>query len=423
MHIILLLLLMVSIGTFIVQYMLYKKVKIDAGYVVGFCLYFDMFGYFYKLVMPGNALFLLVAIPLIPVLIAWFSKDKKAQEMLSDGGIWLWFIFLMYGIASLSWTTYGSAGMSKELILIIHAVIPGLYAYILFKKHGKFSWNVVALFGLVFALAHLLVGEYSPQFPGRLSIPGSNPIFNARMSLITITVCLWGRQIPLFIRIATIIVASASAIATQSRGPIAAFVIANLMILTFFVYKRYKQGEFRNLSKYVVIFTFILFAGAITASQYTEELDQWISKSRFSVFFDRTQLQGDDNFIGRLDLQFKALDKWGEHPFFGGGLGSTTPPITRDFPHNVVLEIASELGVVGLLLWSFAYLFSIWVARNNWLLLVLLFQTLGTALISGDFGFNFEYVLVALLALALTPNKERMGSGLDGQSSISYHKF
>ncbi|WP_194434140.1 O-antigen ligase family protein [Paenibacillus segetis] len=414
---------MVSMGIFIIQYLLYKKVKIDAAYVVGFCLYFDMFGYFYKLAMPGNALFLLIAVPLIPVVIAWFSKDRKAREILSDGGIWLWFIVLLYGIVSLAWTTYGSAGLSKEAILIIHAIIPGIYAYILYKKYGKFSWKTLALFGLIFALVHLLLGEYSPEYPGRLSLPGSNPILNARMSLITITVCLWRREIPLYIRIITITAATVSALATQSRGPIVAFVIANLIVLVFFIYKRYKHGEFKHLSKYVVISIFILLAGVITASQYSREIDQWVGGSRFGVFFDRAELQGDNNFIGRLDLQRKAIDKWTDHPFFGGGLGSVTPPIARDFPHNVVLEIASEMGVVGLLLWSFAYLYSIWVSRRNGLLLALLFQTLGTALISGDFGFNFEYVLISIVALALIPNNKRVGEESHAQGIISNYKF
>lgn len=403
-QLILLGLLMVSIGFFLIQCIMQAGMKIDAAYVIGFCTYFDMFGYFYKRFMPGNALFLLIAVPLVPALIAWFGKEREVRRsLLRDQGGWLWIVVLLYAFVSLSWAPSGTAGLSKLIILIVHAVIPGIYAYILYKRYAKFSWTLFALFGLVFAVTHLVFGEYSPEYPGRLSLPGSNPIFNARMSLITLTVCLWAPGIPRLIRIAALIAAAVSALATESRGPLAAFLIANVLIAVLTVIHKYRRGEIKHLTRYAAVL-FLLIAGAgLAVARYSFELQTWMNSSRLSIFFDRSRLQGDANYIGRLGLQRHALEEWSRHPFLGGGLGSLTPPMTRDFPHNVVLEIAGELGVLGLLLWSLAFLYSLWAARRHAVLAVLLLQTLGTALLSGDFGYNFEYVLLSFLALALVP--------------------
>ncbi|MNO16707.1 O-Antigen ligase [compost metagenome] len=422
-HLILLLLLVLMIGLFTLQCIYQFGMKIDAGYVIGFSLYFDMIGFLYKQAMPGNALFLLVAVPMLPALIAWFSKGERTGDILKDSGIWLWLLVLLYGLATLTWTPPGSNGLYKMIILVVHAVIPGVYAYIIYKKYGKFSWTIVALFGLAYAATHLVFGEYTDEYPGRLALPGSNPIINARMSLITISISLWGRGIPLMIRIITIVVAGISAFATESRGPLVAFIIANGMIAVFSFFKKYRREGLKKLQSYLAAFLILLAAGGLVASQYSAELETWVSNSRFAVLFDHSELQGDANYIGRLDLQRKAFQTWNEHPFIGAGLGSVTPPIARDFPHNVILEIACELGIIGLLLWSLAYLNSLWIARSQMVLLVLLLQTIGTALVSGDFGYNFEYLLFAFVSLALYKNEQREVAENHDKSSVSYHRF
>lgn len=425
-HLILFLLLFVTIGLFSLICIYIFKLKIDAGYIVGFTLYFDVIGYMYKQFMPGNALFLLVAVPFVAVIIALFRKGRDG-DILRDPGVWLWLLVLLYGLMTLFWAPTGGNGLYKMAILVIHGVIPGVYTYIVYKKYGKLSWTIVGLFGLAYALIHLIFGEYSNEYPGRLALPGSNPIINARMSLITISIALWGKGIPGVLRLVIIIVAGVSALATESRGPLIAFFIANGMMAMYLLFKKLRREGIKKLVPYLVACSILVAAGGVVASQYMAEIQVWASHSRFAVLFDRSQLQGDDNFIGRVDLQRKALLIWNEHPFIGAGLGSVTPPITRDFPHNVILEIASELGVFGLFFWSLAYLYSFWSARGSSVLLVVLLQTIGSALVSGDFGYNFEYMLFAFVSLALFSKiqKEQNKEALKrhDENFISYHRF
>ncbi|MEK5161885.1 O-antigen ligase family protein [Paenibacillus sp. FSL R5-0527] len=397
-------------AVFFLQCLLVLKMKVDAAYLFAFCIYFDLFGYFYKLLAPGQALVLLIALPLLPVLAALFHRPTSARDIFRDPGVWLWAIFFVYALVSLAWTPSDSAGLTKEIVLFAHGVIPAAYIYVVYKKYGKFSWTAVAWVGLAFAAAHLLLGEYSGEYPGRLTLPGGNPIFHARASLMTATVCLWAKPIPLPLRLTALAAALVSAFATQSRGPVVVFAAANAVMFAVWLIRKYRNKRF-GLSRLLVPLLLLFPLAGAALSAYGPQLAQWIGGSRFMVLFDVNQLFGDDNYIGRLELQAKALEKFAASPFFGAGLGSVTQPLARDFPHNIVLEIAAEGGIVGLTLWTFAVLFALGAAvGRSPLLAVLLLQTAGYALVSGDFGFNYEYVVIAFTALALMPQRQPKGA-------------
>lgn len=80
-------------AVFFLQCLLVLKMKVDAAYLFAFCIYFDLFGYFYKLLAPGQALVLLIALPLLPVLAALFHRPTSARDIFRDPGVWLWAIF------------------------------------------------------------------------------------------------------------------------------------------------------------------------------------------------------------------------------------------------------------------------------------------------------------------------------------------
>ncbi|MCH1640249.1 O-antigen ligase family protein [Paenibacillus timonensis] len=409
---------------FTLQCLLSLKMKVDAAYLFAFCIYFDFFAYFYKLAVPGESLILLIGAPLLPVGAALLLKPSIVLETLRDQGGWLWGIFLAYALISLTWAPSESNGLMKEVILLAHGVIPALYVYLVYRKYGRFSWTVVAWAGFAYALLHLLMGVYNEEYPGRLTLPGGNPIFNARTSLITVTVCLWAPRIPLPVRLLSLGVALTSALATQSRGPLAAFLLANALYFGVWFIRKFRERTLGKLSRLAVPLLFLLIVAGGTASAYAEQLATWVENSRFMVLFDRNQLQGDDNYIGRLDLQTRALEKLEASPFLGAGLGSVTPPLARDFPHNLVLEIAAEGGFAGLTLWTFALLFSLWAAyQRTPVLAILLVQTVGYALASGDFGYNYEYMVMAMTALALMPVKQREGVGIKREALVFDHRI
>ncbi|ANS76606.1 hypothetical protein AWM70_20165 [Paenibacillus yonginensis] len=421
---VLILVVLGSMLVFLAQSVLHLGLVLNPAFLFGLCLYFDMIGFFYKKVMPGNALLILVAFPLLLVLIIVLQRPLRPLGMLDNGGLWLWAAFFGYCIVSFAWSPQQSGGLSKLLLLFAHGVLPGLYTYIFYKKYNTFSWSFAALFGLAYAIIHLTFGVYTAEYPGRLTLPGDNPIFNARISLLTVTICLWGRGIPLWLRLAAGGTALVSAIQTQSRGPLAFFILANLLILVWSVYRQIRANgsRARYLARGLKVSAVLFVIAGGVAFAMRGPLLEMIESSRFGVLIDKNQLEGDDNYLGRVGLQLEALQAFEEHPFFGLGLGGHTPPVTDEFPHNVLLEMASELGITGIALWSGAFLYTLYAARRQPVLLALLIQSLGCALVSGDFGYNFEYVFIAMVALAFKPKREYEGAAKYEEGSLSYHR-
>jgi O-antigen ligase len=72
----------------------------------------------------------------------------------------------------------------------------------------------------------------------------------------------------------------------------------------------------------------------------------------------------------RIDMYGKALQVWASDPIFGSGIGSW--PVLAGFgdikmyPHNIILEVLAEFGLVGLVLFSVPLLYSlVYVATNS----------------------------------------------------------
>ncbi|MGO4108821.1 O-antigen ligase family protein [Paenibacillus sp. YAF4_2] len=398
------------------------NMRIDAGYVFGLSIFFDVFGYFYKAYLPGNSFFLLLGAPLLPAIAALLLKPTRSWCLFREQGIWLWFAFLLYSALSMAWAASDSNGLMKEQILFIRGIIPGLYMYIIYKKYKRFSWTVVALAGLFYAIVHLLIGEYSTEYPGRLTLPGGNPIFDSRIAFITIAVCLWGRGIPWYIRIVTIGVALTSGLYTQSRGPLAAFIVVNLFVFAVVLIMKWRKGELR-IAKYATLIVYAVLIAGAGLIVFVSQPHDFLAGSRLNVLVDSSQLKADDNYLGRLNLQKEAIARFENEPFFGAGLGGSSPNITRDHPHNILVEMASELGVAGMALWLMAFLFSCWAAKRNWITLVLFLQTFGYAQMSGDFGNNYEYIIVAFISLAFLPEREAGGVHTVDKNSLSYNRL
>jgi O-antigen ligase len=216
-----------------------------------------------------------------------------------------------------------------------------------------------------------------------------------------------------------------SAIETQSRGPLTAFLIANLLILGYvFFRKAHTQGTIpRLLKRWVPICLIVLVIAGGAALLFQEQIEDATRDSRFMVMFDKSKLEEDDNYLGRVSLQTQALTSFQAHPFFGVGIGGRTPPVTDEFPHNILIEMASELGIVGLFLWAAAFVYTVYVTRFQPILLVMLVQAFGCALVSGDFGYNFEYIFISIAALAFVPKGEREleGAAVYDKGSLSYN--
>lgn len=142
----------------------------------------------------------------------------------------------------------------------------------------------------------------------------------------------------------------ASAAITGARGPIVAAVLA--IVLVCLVLSQVSLArKFKRIG--AVLLVVVVFASAYHL--VTGEIP--LALKRFLAFSDASQYYDVSGQIySRLDLFAEAFWAWWERPVFGHGIGSF--PIIwesideRLFPHNLVLELLSELGLVGLLLFA-----------------------------------------------------------------------
>ena len=134
---------------------------------------------------------------------------------------------------------------------------------------------------------------------------------------------------------------------------------------------------------------------------------------RFGVLFH--EAGGGLSASGRIERFITALDIFKQNPIFGAGLGSF--PIyyngidLPDYPHNIVLEILAEFGLIGFVVFSLYFLLTIyrgmivkdrrWYMSNLQLTVACLFiYYLANSMVSGDVNSNRPmYVFMSLLCV------------------------
>lgn len=86
-------------------------------------------------------------------------------------------------------------------------------------------------------------------------------------------------------------------------------------------------------------------------------------------------LSSDTSTVGRITRYITALNMWGDKPILGKGVGSFplfySGTELRDYPHNIFLEILSELGILGFGVFTLLIVTSLY---NGWRLFKLKFK-------------------------------------------------
>lgn len=132
---------------------------------------------------------------------------------------------------------------------------------------------------------------------------------------------------------------------TGSRMPLLSLIISILALLTLSF--RFKKREIRLKRGALVAFSFlpILPIGLIplyNSGAITTVIDRLLS------LFSTT---GDQSSLERVDQYNTALNMFKENPFMGEGIGSFSLAYgtldQRSYPHNIFLELLSELGIWG----------------------------------------------------------------------------
>lgn len=367
--------------------------SIDPAWILALTIFFELIGWPIKTISPSTPV--LWVVPLLPLPFVILSLINSPRHLLpSLRELYFWFYFLGYATLSLFWSLNPNYGFEKLLILIVRGLIPGVYIFLLYKIHHKFSWNDVLLVSAFYSVAVILFGQESPEYPGRIALPGSNPIWDARTALMGSAIALWWQGKKVWLRLSVFCLGIVTALVTQSRGPLLAFMAS--VVLTMVV--QYVRATLRKKLMWCALLIYGLIGIVITELLLVDFGNLKIELvGRYATLGSVEALTSDENVVSRLGVLQQALDIFKSNPVFGVGLGGFVG--TLEYPHNIIFEVAAELGLIGFLLWIAVVINSMILARKNRLLLALLIQALFYALTTGDLGFNYEYILLTLIIL------------------------
>lgn len=217
-----------------------------------------------------------------------------------------------------------------------------------FLSLRRFSWALVTI-STVMAIDAILSYPRVGQV-GFVTAFGSNYLALARASglglLANVVFLLPIERRPL-VRLLLWIVAALqlwAALSAGGRGPVLALILSFLLFFALSV-----QGFPRlRIDRFALRLGVLAFFATIILAMVSREL--------FPTLVLRSEIlltEGGTSFLTRLDLYRAALDQWATSPILGGGTGQFAVAVTgadeRLYPHNIVLELGAENGLIGVL--------------------------------------------------------------------------
>ena len=172
---------------------------------------------------------------------------------------------------------------------------------------------------------------------------------------------------------------------TGSKGPL----VALLIVFACFFSKIFKGTAYSKIFILLLVFSvsFILFT-------YSEEVRSVNMMMRLVESPDEyIEGAGSGSFGARLDYYSYSIKLFQESPLLGVGFSEWANNTFGDrYPHNIILELISETGLLGM----FFFLILILKFKYNNPLSIIGFFALVTLLFSGDFSY-FRYAFYPLL--------------------------
>ncbi|MCD7034309.1 O-antigen ligase family protein [Metabacillus sp. GX 13764] len=231
----------------------------------------------------------------------------------------------------------------------------------------------------------------------------SNSIGIARLfgtgAIILITVRLLGKEKYKLLSLVLTSLTVYVLLQTGSRMPLLS--LASSCILALIISTRLTAG-YKTKIKSMVFLLSSMVVGIILL------IANW-SKPQFYTIRLRLELLGDYT-SGRTERFLAAKEMFYSSPVWGKGVGSFSTfyegADIRSYPHNIFLELLSELGLIGFMIFSLLIIFSLigiyrslkkGINNAQLCLIILFFYTLVNANVSGDI--NDNRILFTFLAL------------------------
>jgi O-antigen ligase len=198
-----------------------------------------------------------------------------------------------------------------------------------------------AVAGGAYLIFQLLSGHALQQYSGRFTLGAQEGAINlGRASATGVLIATYlilsaKRQAARLWAAAALPVLLISLIAAGSRGPVVAFVVGFITLLALTAVNRRDR---RRLTGAAVV---LLLAAIVVPLVVPGSA---IGRALSTIVGSASGLSSN----GRSSLWAQAYATFGLHPFVGLGTGGFAALNPEQYPHNILLEVAVELGAIGL---------------------------------------------------------------------------
>ncbi len=348
------------------------------------------------------------------------SRGQLFGTTLSAIPVLLSFVLVGVLIARLGASPASSYGGHKLELFLTGAITVLIAGMIVGRNHEDFDLYVGLTLGVATLAAGVLFvqlagGQATAAFTGRFSLAGTDPITLGRqagvglllaMYLVTSSRTLWVRMGAL----SALPLLAVGIVASGGRGPVVGVVLG---LIVFFAFVGQDPVSRRRIP--------LTLVGALAAVVLVSQFVPGEAVNRALSVVTGTGSGVSSN--GRSDLWSQAIQAFGAHPFVGlgtGGFASVNPE--NLYPHNLLLEVGSELGLVGLvpmigiIMTGGATLVGNWqrsvdLGRARAALVIALFvAAITNAMFSGDLSTNGDVWLALGLGVGLSHSWSRSGT-------------
>ncbi len=290
--------------------------------------------------------------------------------------------------ASILWSPAADYGAEKLTIWLVSGFLPAATIVVLFAAKRSINWRLILIAATIYGLGLLLVGAPWSDGGERLTLLNQNPIWAARAILIGAIVSILG-PFPLGVKIVTAPVLILAGVLTQSLGPtvgMALGVLAGAVTALALASRRDGQAS----PGWMVLIIGTGFGIVIVLSGLLDPL--------------LGPLLNDPNVTSRSTYIDASIPLIAESPLYGMGLGGFLSTGLDSYPHNFILEVGVELGLVGLVgLGAWGSLALLGASRSP-LVMGLVVGTAAFTLFSGSLASQTEFWLFSAVGVALVPS-------------------
>lgn len=311
-------------------------------------------------------------------------------------------LFIIAMVISLFYTLDKTNGVNKvglfSFVTIPILLTPVIKSFVNKDNHfiTKFIIYLIA-HGTIFSFISLITNStiaFNVDYIGLGRLSGC-----VSLSLLIYVISLKNENKLLTIFYFTLIVLNTFAlILTTGRGPIISFILTPILFIMSLKRKYYFS------IKYLTLILAILILMLLT----------WRNSPIYLRFYYRI-IQGleEEDPFNRMNAVKISFIMFKERPFWGYGIGSYYSYVTGGitginlYPHNIILEIMAELGIIGLVIFSLFFLFIVFKIKHLLsessspiidIILSLLIYFFLNSLFAGDINSNkFLWCFIGLL--------------------------